>query len=87
MHGDHGESPQPLTHRMWYLQKCVELVGTHQLRQASLDYAWRLHEAVYHDLPDGRDIWEFMTECRTPFLAAARQELDIPEVAKPQPHK
>ncbi|MEV7046627.1 hypothetical protein [Amycolatopsis sp. NPDC051061] len=68
-----------LTHRMWYLQKCIELVGGHELRRAALDYAWHLGDAVYKELPTDRDIWEFMTSYREPFLEAARRTLAIPE--------
>ncbi|GLY37523.1 hypothetical protein Amsp01_035470 [Amycolatopsis sp. NBRC 101858] len=79
-HGGHGEVPQPATHRMWYLQKCIELVGTQQLIHASVEYAQRLHDAVYGSLPAGVNVWEFMAERRFPFLEAARRELDIPDL-------
>jgi hypothetical protein len=83
IHGDHGESPGPLTHRMWYSQKCIEIVGTPQLRQATLDYAWRLSEAIYKEVPDDMNVWDFITDRRDPFLEAARRELDIPDIMTP----
>ncbi|MFF1609550.1 hypothetical protein ACFVYA_17360 [Amycolatopsis sp. NPDC058278] len=79
MYGNLDDGPELLTHRMWFLQKCIDIVGTPRLRQAALDYASRLHDAVYGEMPEGQNVWEFMGERRHPFLEAARRELDVPE--------
>ncbi|MFI7345286.1 hypothetical protein ACIBSR_03280 [Streptomyces sp. NPDC049936] len=68
------------THRMWYLQKCIDLVCSPVLREATESYAWRMDEAVYRELPAGGDIWERLKELRDPFLEAARVELGVSDL-------
>jgi hypothetical protein len=70
--------PESSTHLMWFLQKALELVATETLRHAARDYAWRLNEAVYKELPVDKDIWAFLAEQREPIMSAARVELDVP---------
>ena len=67
------------THQMWYRQKCIELVCSTALNEKTKDYAFRMSHACYRELPDKIDIWEYLGQCRDPFLAAARHELGIPQ--------
>jgi hypothetical protein len=71
------KNPEESTHRMWVLQKSLDLVATAPLHHAALNYAIRLNAAVYDPLPMGTKIWDFLEEERTPFLEAARQALDV----------
>ncbi|MFD0059217.1 hypothetical protein ACFVHR_36460 [Streptomyces sp. NPDC127168] len=68
------------THRMWYLQKCIDLVCSPVLREATESYAWRMDEAVYRELPAEGDVWERLKELRDPFLEAARVELGVSDL-------
>jgi hypothetical protein len=65
---------------MWFLKKCVDLVGTAQLRNAASEYAERLSKALWQGCPPGTKIWDYLGERRHPFLKAARKELDIPDL-------
>ncbi len=80
----HGEfdpvEAEPLTHQMWFLQRCIELVGSPELRKAAENYVLRLHDVVYRELPRGRDVWDHMAERREPFLDAARKELGVADL-------
>ena len=67
------------THQMWYRQKCIELVCSAALNEKTKDYAYRMSDACYQELPAGINIWEYLRQCRDPFLAAARHELGIPQ--------
>lgn len=71
----------PLTHRMWCLQKCIDLVGSPELRKAASGYAWRLHDVMYKEQPESPDVWERIRELRDPFLEAARVELGVSGLA------
>lgn len=83
--GSLPEDVSARTHQMWFRQKCVELVCSTALASKTLDYAWRLHEACYQEMPGGVDIWQFMTEKRTPFLKSAWQELGIANLEAKRP--
>ena len=65
------------THSIWFHQKCMELVCTAALNDKTIDYARRMHDACYKDLPERVAVWDYIAEMRNPFLAAAREELGI----------
>jgi hypothetical protein len=71
------------THQMWYRQKCIELVCSAALNEKTKDYASRMNDACYRDLPANIDILTYLKQCRNPFLAAARHELGIPPIRPP----
>jgi len=77
-----GNLPQDVssrTHQMWFRQKCIELVCSASLNGKTVDYAWRMHHACYRELPSNVDVWDFLRDHRNAFLAAAREELGIPQ--------
>ncbi|MFJ8723591.1 hypothetical protein [Streptomyces sp. NPDC093269] len=69
----HG-SPE-LTHDMWLRQKAIEIVAGREVRHTAYEFANRLAEATYSNVPDGVTVWAFLSEKRNPFLKAARAEL------------
>jgi hypothetical protein len=64
-------------HDMWFQNRCIMLVNKPELIEKCQDYVWCLHRAIYRELPEGVDIWQFIKEHFDPFLAAARVELGL----------
>lgn len=64
-------------HDMWFQHRCIELVNRPALVDKCEGYVWCLHAAIYRELPEGVDIWQFIKEHFDPFLTAARMELDL----------
>ncbi|SRR5712691_6832855 len=67
-------------HNVWFRQKCLELVCTSPVRSGAWDYAQRLGDAIYDEVPEGTDVFRYLSERREPFLAVARTELGIADV-------
>lgn len=74
-------------HDLWYLQKCIDIVGSPELRRATYEYAQRLADAVWKEMPTDTQtpadvrLQRFIGDHRDRFLRAARHELDIPELS------
>ncbi|MWA01426.1 hypothetical protein F8568_013745 [Actinomadura sp. LD22] len=69
-----------VTHRFWYLQRCLDLLCSPELRTAARAYAERLDAALWHERPADGTHEDFLREARETFLQAARKELGIPEL-------
>jgi hypothetical protein len=78
--GDQPQDSEAVSDRLWFLQKCVDLLGTAQLRDAAYRYTERLSRALWDGCPADTSVWEYIGERRHPFLQAAREELDVPEL-------
>ncbi|MET9486714.1 hypothetical protein [Nocardia sp. NPDC006630] len=68
-------------HQTWFRYKCIEVIGSAELRSRALAYTFRMNESVWGDLPTGQTVWTFMKEHREPFLEAARVELDASDLS------
>ena len=68
------------THQLWFLQKCIDIVGSPELRGATYEYASRLNAAVWDERPANVKYGEYVNNHRDQFLRAARKELDVPEL-------
>lgn len=80
---------QSLDHQLRFRQKCIELIGSTKLIEATGTYADRMHEAIYRDPPPFHydlpvqtragwqisNVWEHMEPAKADFVAAARMEL------------
>lgn len=64
-------------HDMWFQNRCIMLVSTPDVIEKSQAYVRCLHRAIYRELPNGIDIWQFVKEYFDPFLDAARDELGL----------
>ena len=71
-------------HDMWFQNRCIMLVSKPELVEKCQDYVWCLHKAIYRELPEGVDIWQFVKQCFDPFLAAARAELGLDTRVRPR---
>jgi hypothetical protein len=75
-----GELPDDFpahVHDMWFQNRCIMLVSKSELVRKCQDYVWCLHTAIYRELPEGVDIWQFVKQHFDPFLTAARVELGL----------
>ncbi|MFI1400934.1 hypothetical protein [Streptomyces sp. NPDC020681] len=85
--GQHDDDAGSATHRLWFLQKCTDIVGSPELRVATLEYAKRLSDAVWKHRPvDAQksaddQLRDYIAPHRDRFLRAARHELSIPELS------
>ncbi|MGY0231339.1 hypothetical protein [Longispora urticae] len=75
------EGSPDLTHEMWYRQKCIDIVGSRELRGPAYELADRLMKATYGKMPKGVEVWPYIGEKRDPFLKAARTELGVSNLA------
>lgn len=73
--GKDVESQRTLLHRMWLAQKRLDIDGSEQLREASIDFALALHRVVWDGLREGTSLYEALKTERNAFLAAARGDL------------
>ena len=77
-----GELPDDFpirVHAMWFQLRCIKLVGSHALVDKATSYVQCLYTAIYKELPEGLNVWQFLAEYNEPFLDSARDELDIPK--------
>jgi L-lactate utilization protein LutC len=74
---DHDEATR-VTDQLWLKQKQLELIASKPLCIATFEFTERLNAAVWQDLPDGTNCWDYMNERRALFLAAARADVDVP---------
>ncbi|MFI1400349.1 hypothetical protein [Streptomyces sp. NPDC020681] len=85
--GQHDDDAGSAMHRLWFLQKCTDIVGSPELRGATLEYAERLSKAVWTQRPvDAQEsaddrLRDYIGAHRDRFLQAARHELSIPELS------
>jgi hypothetical protein len=64
-------------HDMWFQNRCIMLVNKPDLIEKCQGYVWCLHAAIYRELPEGVDVYQFIKQHFDPFLAAARAELGL----------
>lgn len=77
------DAARSATHQILYRLSCVKLVCTERVANAADDLNLRMHAAAWKKLPDSfnGDIYDYMTELRDPFIAAAAKELYSREIA------
>lgn len=66
-------------HKMWFRQKCIELVCNPAVNEKTIEYAKQIHGLCYKELQPNVPVWDLVEETRLPFLATARQDLGIPK--------
>jgi hypothetical protein len=62
---------------MWLWQQPVDIVGGSRIREAAVQLARCLQDAIDGRVPNGEPVWDFITDKRVPFLTAAREKLEI----------
>ena len=79
-----GEYPV-YVHDMWFQDRCIKLISKPEVIEKCQAYVLCLHKAIYRELPEGIDIWQFIKQYFDPFLDAARVELGLDrDAARPE---